>query len=255
MVLRRDAHHLLVGTDPGVVVPDRPGLLELLRCVDGVRDVGVLQSLADEAIVDDVPAVVRELVARGVLTDGPHHSVARLTVVVRTGSGCARLGSALRSNLDDLPVASAGPDGPGLVVQLSAHEPPRSLVASLMHQGLTHLLVRRSGSRWRVGPFVAPGHSPCLRCADLARIDVDAPWAAVLPQLEVPPLVAARDRTSEAAVWEAAAFVGREVLRAATGARPRSVGAVLRHDEDAGWRADQSVAFHHRCACWLLGAP
>lgn len=254
MVLRRDAHHLLVGTDPGVVVPDRPGLLELLRCLDGVRDVDVLQAMATDSIAADVPAVLLELAARGVVTDAPERAVGRLTVAVRAGRGCAGLEAALRRTLDDLPVAPAGPDGPGLVIQLSAHEPPRSLLDPLMRDGRTHLLVRRAGGGWRIGPFVAPGHSPCLRCTDLTRMDVDPQWAVVLPQLEVPPLVAARDRTGDAAVWETAALVGREVVRAATGDRPRSVGAVLGHGDDDGWQVHQSVAFHHRCGCWLLGA-
>lgn len=254
VVLRRDAHHLLVGTDPGVVVPDRPGLLGLLRCLDGVRDVGVLQAMAEEPIAADVPAVLHELAARGVLADGPDRRVARLTVAVRAGQGCTALDAVLRRCLDDLPVIAAGPDGPGLVLQLSSHEPPRSLLDALVRDGRTHLVVRRAGSGWRVGPFVAPGHSPCVRCADLARIDVDPQWAAVLPQLEAPPLAATRDRAGDTAVWETAALVGREVVRAALGARPRSVGAVLRHHEDDGWHVDQSVAFHHRCGCWLLGA-
>ncbi|WP_344326786.1 hypothetical protein [Aeromicrobium halocynthiae] len=254
VVVRRDAHHLLVGTDPGVVVPDRPGLLALLRCLDGVRDVGVLQAMAEESIAADVPQVLQELAARGVLTVAPDRPVARLTVVLRAGPGCTALEAVLRQSLDDLPVVPAGPDGPGLVLQLSSHEPPRSLLDALVRDGRPHLLVRRTGRGWRVGPYVAPGHSPCVRCADLARIDVDPQWAAVLPQLEVPPLLAARDRAGDAAAWETAALVGREVVRAALGVRPRSVGAVLRHGEDDGWHVHQPVAFHHRCGCWLLGA-
>lgn len=254
MVLRRDAHHLLVGTDPGVVVPDRPGLLGLLRCLDGVRDVSVLQTLVDESIAADVPTVLQELLARGVVTDAPDQPVGRLAVAVRAGRGCTALGAALRRSLDDLPVVAAGPDGPGLVIQLSAHEPPRSLFDPLMRDGRTHLLVRRRGRGWLVGPFVAPGHSPCLRCADLARIDLDPRWAAVLRQLEAPSLVAAHDRVGDATVWETVGLLGREVVRAAAGARPRSVGAVLRPDEDGGWHVDRPVPFHHRCGCWLLGA-
>ena len=59
-LLRRDATHLQVGTSPGIVIDDRPGLRSFLRFLDGVRDVERLRVLARtdvpelEADVDDV---------------------------------------------------------------------------------------------------------------------------------------------------------------------------------------------------------
>ena len=41
-MLRRDADHLQVGTSPGVVIADRPGLYPFLRGLDGTRDFAAL---------------------------------------------------------------------------------------------------------------------------------------------------------------------------------------------------------------------
>ena len=45
-LLRRDSTHLQVGTSPGTVIGDRPGLRPFLRLLNGVRDVEQLRRLA-----------------------------------------------------------------------------------------------------------------------------------------------------------------------------------------------------------------
>jgi hypothetical protein len=44
-LLRRDATHLQVGTSPGTVIDDRPGLRSFLRLLNGARDVDQLRRL------------------------------------------------------------------------------------------------------------------------------------------------------------------------------------------------------------------
>ncbi|MBK5217419.1 MAG: hypothetical protein JJE02_07535, partial [Propionibacteriales bacterium] len=71
-LLRRDRDHLQVGTAPGFVIRDQPGLIQVLRLFDGVRSVNALKA----ALSDDVPefagdlnAIVAELVAARIICD------------------------------------------------------------------------------------------------------------------------------------------------------------------------------------------
>ena len=76
-LLRRDATNLQVGTSPGVVISDQPGLLALLRLTDGTRDVERLQAYADSNIPEldcDVAALMRQLLAIGVVYDSSRWS-------------------------------------------------------------------------------------------------------------------------------------------------------------------------------------
>ena len=46
-----------------------------------------------------------------------------------------------------------------------------------------HLAVVFGESSVRIGPVVRPGVSACIRCVELAHIDVDPAWSAVAPQV------------------------------------------------------------------------
>lgn len=61
--------------------------------------------------------------------------------------------------------------------------PDPRVVTNLVRTRTPHLQVRLRDGRGVVGPFVLPGVSSCLRCADLLRCDLDPQWPHVSAQL------------------------------------------------------------------------
>lgn len=257
-LLRRDATHLQVGTRPGVIVPDRPGLLGLLRLLDGVRDVAQLQALARvhaPEVAAEAPELLRRLTADGAVVDGSTlgPSRARLDLAVQADARSRVLAQAVRSVVTDLDLAPAGPAGGGLLLVVTCGESSRAPFERAIVQRLAHLPVVIDEDRVRVGPFVSPGHSPCVSCADHARTDWDPAWSAIIPQLGGRRSVPTAPIASPALLWAAAALVGAEVAAVSRRTRPESFAAVLTLGPVPGARTRTPVAFHHRCGCALLG--
>jgi len=76
------------------------------------------------------------------------------------------------------------PQGPAdCVVLADGQVPDPHLVNMLVRAGIPHLAVRIRDGRGIVGPFVLPGRSSCLRCADLVRADLDPSWPRLASQL------------------------------------------------------------------------
>lgn len=259
-LLRRDATHLQVGTSPGVVIADRPGLVALLRLLDGVRDVTRLEAMvardAPELAVD-VSAALTELVAAGAVVDGSddgrrHRQRHRVGSVA--GGGTSELVDATR-----LALAAAGLDvdpsvDPELLVIVSYGEAARSVFEQASLLGLDHLPVVIDEDRVRIGPLVRPGRTPCVACHDLHRGDWDPAWPVLLLQLGHRPPHAMPSGLAGLTRHAAAVEVAAEIVAALEGDGSRTVGRCLvvgpRHDDRATW----PVAFHHRCSCDLLNA-
>ncbi len=72
---------------------------------------------------------------------------------------------------------------PDLVVLTDAVVPDPGVVSTLEEDGTPHLCVRVREGVGIVGPFVLPGVSSCLRCADHHRTDRDPCWPRVAAQL------------------------------------------------------------------------
>jgi hypothetical protein len=76
------------------------------------------------------------------------------------------------------------PEGAADVVVLarpwSASDP---LVGTLHRDGVPHLVATVRGATGVVGPFVVPGRTSCLHCADLHRRDADPEWPSFAAQL------------------------------------------------------------------------
>jgi hypothetical protein len=255
-LLRRDATHLQVGTSPGIVIDDRPGLRSFLRLVDGVRDVERLRVLARTDVPElevDVDDVLRPLLACGAVVDASalHVRRTRLRVALHDDAGSRPLARTIGHALADFGIGSLDPPDPDLLLVVSCGEPPRAVFDQARLHRISHLPVVIDEERVRIGPLVIPGITPCLTCHDLHRTDWDPAWPALLPQL---------GRVSIAPVqpvplrYAAAAEVAVEVLAVASGSRPRTAGQVLaigpQHDAHVAW----PVAFHHGCACALLPA-
>ncbi|MEU5843401.1 hypothetical protein [Rhodococcus sp. NPDC047139] len=168
-------------------------------------DVGVLVRLLDGRLTDDevveaaslrglppdpVRVLLDELTATGAVRRVPGSTIepTRTRRVRVHGSG--PLAAAI---VDDLPLwdvrwvrSPYGGDpasAADCVVLADRQVPDPHLVRALMRAGLPHLVVRIRDGRGVVGPFVLPGRSSCLRCADLVRTDLDPSWPRLASQL------------------------------------------------------------------------
>ncbi|MET0929268.1 MAG: hypothetical protein ABWX74_07105 [Aeromicrobium sp.] len=261
-LLRRDATHLQVGTSPGIVVDDRPGLLPLLRLLDGARDVDRIQELARDRIPElgqAVSELLTELRALGVVVDGrAGSSAARLrpphAVGFETTHQTAELVSTVRAILSAAGLPQTAPIEPDLLVIVSYGEAARSVFERASLLGRTHLPVVVDEDRIRIGPFVRPGRTPCVGCHDLHRTDWDAAWPALLHQLGHGPMPTGPSAVAALTSHAAAIEIAAEVLAHAEGTVPRTTGTCLvvgpAHDDRVLW----PIAFHPRCACDLLSA-
>lgn len=138
---------------------------------------------------------------------------------------------------------------PDLVILTDAFVPRPEVVDWLMITGVPHLLVRTRDTTGIVGPFVVPGCTSCLRCADLHRCDRDECWPQVAAQL-----AGQTQLTDLAGTHATAAFAVTQALDAAAwlrgGERPPAtcevtveldlLDATIRH---RGWSA------HPSCLC------
>lgn len=126
-------------------------------------------------------------------------------------------------NVDTAPLAmDEDPD----VVVLATDAPVDQDRRSALHSaGCPHLAVRVGAGHGVVGPFVLPGRTSCLSCADLYRRDRDPAWPALAVQLTVPPR---RGTPSEAvAAALAGALAAQQVLAHLDGDEPAAVDGTL----------------------------
>lgn len=274
VVLRRDARHLQVGTSPGTVVADRPGLHRLLLALDGLHGSTWLADRVPE--VGDVDEALAPLVAVGVVVDAGawdarhleearHLSLSgrdpgllasrrRLHVWLHADPGTRDLMDTVGVVLDAAGVSRRHPHDADLLVIASSGEPPRAIFAEAVHRQVPHLAVRVEEDRVHVGPFVAPGTSPCLGCHDLHRIDWDPAWAALIPQFGArgaqhnPPALGAVLR------HVAAAEIAAGIIAVADGDPTQHAASVLAIGPGLDDRHRWPLAFHHRCLCALLPA-
>jgi hypothetical protein len=250
-VLRRDTEHLQVGTSPGVVIHDRPGLYPFLRGLDGTRDLATLrrQAARDHPdLVGDIADILAPLVAAGAVIDAPDVAPPRLRIAVRHDLPT----TAFAHHLATLATAvnlELGPE-PDLTVMISSGEPARIPVADATSVGHAHLIVTLAGEEVRIGPFVVPGRSPCLGCLDLHRASWDPCWSALIPQFGP----AQRNTLSALTEPAAAAEVAAQCLQFGRGGMPRSAAEIVTIGSDRVPRSLAPSQFHPRCGCALLSA-
>jgi hypothetical protein len=282
-LLRRDAGHLQVGTSPGITLTDRPGLFALLRLLDGTRDVEGLTAFASDNLPElsqPLAELMTELRSLGVVADASRWSApgrrgldAEARQVDIAGGDPGRLAGratfrlafhgdarvtdlveAARATLADAGMVQLDSPDPELLVIVSLGEPSRSVFELPTRLGLDHLPVVLDEDRVRIGPFVRPGHTPCVTCHDLHRADWDQAWPAILPQLGRHTVAITPPAIGSLTLHAAALEVAAEVLAHADQLSLRTVGRCLvvgpLHDERTTW----PVAFHHGCTCDMLRA-
>lgn len=134
---------------------------------------------------------------------------------------------------------------PDLVVLTDAVVPEPEVVTGLTAAGTDHLPVLVRDGLGVVGPLVLVGRSPCLRCVELGRGDLDPAWPVVAAQLT------GRSGGAEPeAVAATAALGAAQALLALDGERPPpTLGAALELDVHGGRLRRRPWRAHPDCHC------
>ena len=221
------------------MLPDSPGVRRLLHALEVGSGLDALtpeaglayQRLLDGGlVVDHADLVARRASAVPVFAShGPEAPVrlaarAACTVDVRAPE---RWRAPIGQWLDQAGVTVAAPHAERASVSLlvTAGEPPRSGVDRLVTADRPHLLLALLPDRARLGPFVVPGRTACLRCLDAHLGEADPRRALVLEQLED----AEPGSTPYDAVLAhaAAALAVRDLTSYAEGDRPATWSATI----------------------------
>lgn len=117
---------------------------------------------------------------------------------------------------------------PGAVVHLDDTEPDRALVDGWVSADRPHLFVTATEGFVRVGPFVAPGLTACLRCID-AHLAECNPRRGLVVQQYADRVDGRVDVPVDAAELDlAVAFAARDLVSWVDGHRPRTWSATMR---------------------------
>ncbi len=276
-ILRRDVHTVQLGLDwPGLcTLRDSPALQAVLTAVDGFRDLrGVILAAVDAGIeVDKARAAIDVLIDCGAVVDqascrradadesawtswwllaGPGRVATDVLAerqrrhVLLQGSGhvAERVGALLTEAAVPWSADATDPD---LIVLAHDAEPQRSAGDPAMRREIPHLWAWVRDVVGVVGPFVLPGSTGCLRCADQARSDLDPAWNTLLASAAArPPAVTACDPVLATLV---AAWAAQEVAVWASGLRPQTLNAVIEVPQGFGDVDRQVVELHPQCGC------
>ena len=231
-VVRRDDRHLQIGLDPPdrLVLDDRPGLHESLTRLDQ-RPTRELLPVVDRLVREGwvVEAVRRDPPIRPSIAVAADPAVAD-----RVLQACATAGLGRAEDADVRLVVTVG-------------EPRRTVSDALVREDIEHLWLAVLPRAVRIGPFVDPGRTACLRCVDAHLGDVDPRRATVLYQLDELPAAPVTD-PDPCLVQMGAAWAVRDVVRALDGSAPslRSVTVTLTDDLELTRR---DWLRHPHCGC------
>jgi len=267
-VLVRPSGVVQLGWDPErAMLLDPPGLdtaavLGFLRLLDGMRSRSEICAEADGhgLTAEQAGQLLDEIEAAGLL-QLPREPRYEITAVRVHGLG--PLSDAVTAGLRGLGVRptrsrSYHPDAPKprervdlMVLTDTVVIDPR-LVADLVVNRIPHLQVRVRDGKGVIGPFVLPGETSCLRCADLIKADYDADWPHLAAQL--------LDRVghaSPAAIAATAALALTEleaIMECSTHRCPATLNTTLELDLDSHQLQHRYWEPHPRCGCRRIGA-
>lgn len=133
-----------------------------------------------------------------------------------------------------------------LVVEHRVLRPER--YGRLTGDGTPHLPVVVREADVVVGPFVRPGRTPCVRCVEGHRADLDPQWPQLADQLRTPQReVLDVEETTLAAVG--AAIAASQALAHLDGLTPRAASACIEIAVPDAVPRLREVASHPRCGC------
>jgi hypothetical protein len=128
--------------------------------------------------------------------------------------------------------AAAVHTGDDLVVLLRGTEPDRSEVDALVRRDVPHVFLVAVDGTLRLGPFVQPGRTACLRCVDAHHTERDPRRALVVQQYAEHP--EPRDGLPEPLHADllqlALGYLARDVTNWVDGRRPATWSATVRVD-------------------------
>ena len=142
------------------------------------------------------------------------------------------------------------------VLALDRLEVDRMFTDALLRADQPHLIVRPTARGVVVGPFVLPGRTPCLRCTDLVRCELDPDWPGLLSQLSR----TVGSPTEPLLTWAAGVTVIQVVsvlgaLGDPSRTWPESAGATIELGSD-GIQRRRSWPAHPSCGCgWDIAEP
>lgn len=243
---------LQIGLDPdrSVILTDAPpGADHAVRLLLAGRTVDELVALPRGVDPDWIRRISHRLADLDLL---PRRRGPSTREAVILGSGA--LADACRAALTDvgirvthdrstgaLPVTSRGQVR---LVATDRVEPDRGTLAELTRLQIPHLVVRAEPEQTVVGPFIAPGRTPCQRCLDLTRRDLDSRWPHLLAQLCR--MVSAPDPGH--ARWAGATALAQ--LRSWwSGTQPETVGVTLEMGCPSHRQSFRRWSFHPECLC------
>jgi hypothetical protein len=199
------------------VLADRPGLHQTLTHLDR-HPPAELRAVVDQLVSDGWIIDAARRVGRG---------SRRLAAISVTAD--ALLADAVARTCATAGLSRAG-DAP-LRLVVTVGEPRRSIADALVREDASHLWVAVLPDVVRLGPFVQPGRTACLRCVDAHLGDVDPRRATVLHQLEELPSAPARD-PDPCLVQLACAWAVRDLVRVLEGHPPALRSATVTVTED-----------------------
>jgi bacteriocin biosynthesis cyclodehydratase domain-containing protein len=148
------------------------------------------------------------------------------------------------------PSAGGSCERPDLVVLATGESETRELARGLVLDGTPHLLAQVRDTTGVVGPLVLPGRTPCVRCLELTRCDLDPAWPALAAQLSSS---SARQAACDGPLALAVAAQGAMQVLAMVDAttEPAALGGTLEMAlPDWRWRR-RSWPPHPDCGCTL----
>lgn len=146
-------------------------------------------------------------------------------------------------------VGTRGPGFPTATLLVTTGEPLRAAVDALARDDLPHLLVALHPDRVRIGPFVVPGRTACLRCLDAHAADRDPHRGAVLMRLEAERAQDALPASYDPALASLAlAWAVRDLTRFLDGEKPATWSTTVVVGVDLGVEHRRWLR-HPGCGC------
>lgn len=281
VLLRRDALHLQIGTSPGFVLRDQPGLFSVIGLFDGIRDIGRIAQISATGIPEfsgDVVRIVRDLMAAGLVFDARSWDIptserlgsearsaslrglssarvverSRFRIALQSDPSCRDLATAVSEILRRSGFARLDHEDPHLRLMLSHGEPDRRRFESAMESGHDHMRIVLEEDRVRLGPLVRPGLTPCVNCHDLHRTDWDHAWPALMTQFGKPAALSSAPALSATATSAAATAIAAEAISHCEDGDVQTNGHCLVIGPHYLDRHLWPVSFHPLCSCTLL---